>query len=75
MPIHGKWRWCSGKQKRGKRAGVQAKLKTSASRPAVPSLFLSSVCVKDNKMDLLRLRLRRKGNEGLLVNCADRDLA
>ena len=33
-----------------------AKLKASASRPAIPSLFLSNVRVLDNEMDLLRLR-------------------
>ena len=37
-----------------------AKSKASASRPAIPSLFLSNVRALDNKMDLLRLRVRQK---------------
>ena len=41
--FRGKRRWCSRKHRRGKRAGVLAKLKASASRPAIPSLFLSNV--------------------------------
>lgn len=39
----------SVKQKRGKRAGLLTKLKgANASRPAIPSLFLSNVRALDN---------------------------
>ncbi|KAI4891554.1 hypothetical protein NFI96_034005 [Prochilodus magdalenae] len=43
--------------KRGKRAGVLARLKANADRPPIPSLFLSNVRSLDNKLDLLRLRM------------------
>ena len=61
--FRGKWRQCLRKQKRGKRARVLAKLKASASRPGILSLFLSNV----HAMDLLRLRLRQKEIKGCCV--------
>ncbi|MCI4381067.1 hypothetical protein PGIGA_G00247310 [Pangasianodon gigas] len=45
-----------GDQKRGKRAGVRARLKTNPSRPALPSILLSNVCSLDNKLDYIRLQ-------------------
>lgn len=44
------------RQKWGKRAGLLAKLKANASRPAITSLFLSNVRALDDKLDLLRLK-------------------
>uniref|UniRef100_A0A3B3H7K8 Reverse transcriptase domain-containing protein n=1 Tax=Oryzias latipes TaxID=8090 RepID=A0A3B3H7K8_ORYLA len=48
---------CARTRKRGKRAGVLARLKANAGRPPIPSLFLANVRSLDNKMDMLRLRL------------------
>ncbi|KAK3541394.1 hypothetical protein QTP86_024589, partial [Hemibagrus guttatus] len=39
------------KRWRRKRAGVRARLKTNPSRPALPSILLSNVCSRDNKLD------------------------
>ena len=50
-----KWKRCERKQKRGKRAGIHARLKANPSRPAVPSLLLSNVRSLDNKLDELHL--------------------
>ncbi|KAK3561861.1 hypothetical protein QTP86_017474, partial [Hemibagrus guttatus] len=46
-----RWKW-----KRGKRAGVRARLKTNPSWPALPSILLSNVCSLDNKLDYIRLQ-------------------
>ncbi|XP_062919386.1 uncharacterized protein LOC134354363 [Mobula hypostoma] len=43
------------RQRRGKRAGVHARLKANPTRPAVPSLLFSNVRSIDNKLDELRL--------------------
>lgn len=51
---------CARGQKRGKRAGLLAKLKSRGGRPALPSLFLSNVRALENKVDLLKLRLRQR---------------
>ncbi|KAI4891376.1 hypothetical protein NFI96_006358 [Prochilodus magdalenae] len=53
----GKRKRCERRLKRGKRAGVLARLKANADRPPIPSLFLSNVRSLDNKLDLLRLRM------------------
>ncbi|KAI4901454.1 hypothetical protein NFI96_022824 [Prochilodus magdalenae] len=53
----GKRKRCKRRLKRGKRAGVLARLKANADRPPIPSLFLSNVRSLDNKLDLLRLRM------------------
>ncbi|KAK3506482.1 hypothetical protein QTP70_001798 [Hemibagrus guttatus] len=45
---------CARKLKRGKRAGVHARLKTNPSRP--PSILISNVCSLDNKLDYIRLQ-------------------
>lgn len=55
--LRGKRKRCARRQKRGKQAGLLARLKAS-NRPALPTLFLANVCSLDNKMDLMRLRLR-----------------
>ncbi|XP_063344797.1 interferon-induced very large GTPase 1-like [Pelmatolapia mariae] len=47
---------CARKRKRGKRAGVRARLKTNPSRPALPSIILSNVCSLDNELDYIRLQ-------------------
>ena len=73
--FRGKRRQCSRKQKRGKRAGVLAKLKASASRPSIPLLFLSNVRALDNKMDLLRLRLHHKEMKDCCVTVLTETLA
>ncbi|XP_034157898.2 uncharacterized protein LOC113536973 [Pangasianodon hypophthalmus] len=52
----GRRKRCMRKQKRGKRAGVRARLKTNPSRPALPSILLSNVCSLDNKLDYTRLQ-------------------
>ena len=43
------------KQKRGKRAGIKARLKANPTRPAVPTVLLSNVRSLENKLDELRL--------------------
>ncbi|KAI4893871.1 hypothetical protein NFI96_021222, partial [Prochilodus magdalenae] len=53
----GKRKRCKRRLKRGKRAGVLARLRANADRPPIPSLFLSNVRSLDNKLDLLRLRM------------------
>lgn len=53
--LRGRRKWCAQKQKRGKRASLQAKLKANNNRLVIPSLFLANVQVLDNKMDILRL--------------------
>uniref|UniRef100_A0A665UD53 Reverse transcriptase domain-containing protein n=1 Tax=Echeneis naucrates TaxID=173247 RepID=A0A665UD53_ECHNA len=45
------------KQKRGKRAGLAAKLKANPYRPVIPSLFLTNSRSLHNKMDEIRLRI------------------
>lgn len=45
------------KQKRGKRAGLKARLRANPQRPAIPSLFLTNSWSLNNKMDELRLRI------------------
>lgn len=52
----GRCKRCTRKRKRGKRAGVHARLKTKPSRPAIPSILLSNVCSLDNKLDIIRLQ-------------------
>lgn len=52
----GRRKRCARKQKRGKRAGVRARLKTNPSRPALPSILLSNVCSLVNKLDYIRLQ-------------------
>ncbi|KAK3536811.1 hypothetical protein QTP86_025588 [Hemibagrus guttatus] len=47
---------CTRKRKRGKRAGVRARLKTNPSRPSLLSILLSNVCSLDNKLDYIRLQ-------------------
>ncbi|GAA6075769.1 piezo-type mechanosensitive ion channel component 1-like, partial [Tachysurus ichikawai] len=51
----GRRKRCARKRKRGKRAGVRARLKTNPSRPALPSILLANVCSLDNKLDYIRL--------------------
>lgn len=46
---------CERKQRRGKRAGIHARIKANPSRPAAPSLLLSDVRSLDNKLDELCL--------------------
>ncbi len=53
----GKRRRCTRKQKRGKRAGLLARLKATGNRPAIPSIFLANVRALDNKIDLLRMHM------------------
>ncbi|KAK3520766.1 hypothetical protein QTP70_032347 [Hemibagrus guttatus] len=50
----GRRKRCSRKQKRGKWAGVRARLKTNPGRPAIPSIILSNICSLDNKLDYIR---------------------
>lgn len=45
------------KQKRGKRAGIRARLQANPNRPALPSLFLTNSRSLVNKMDEVRLRI------------------
>ncbi|KAK3561458.1 hypothetical protein QTP86_002817 [Hemibagrus guttatus] len=52
----GRRKRCSRKQKRRKRAGVCASLKTNPSQLALPSIILSNVCSLDNKLDYIRLQ-------------------
>ncbi|KAK3550602.1 hypothetical protein QTP70_000679 [Hemibagrus guttatus] len=52
----GHCKWCSRKRKRGKWAGVCARLKTNPSRPVLPSIILSNFCSLDNKLDYIRLQ-------------------
>lgn len=54
--LRGRRKRCSGRQKRGKRVGLLARLRAN-NRPAFLSLFLANVRSLDNKMDLLRLRM------------------
>ncbi|KAK3565368.1 hypothetical protein QTP86_007114 [Hemibagrus guttatus] len=50
----GRRKRCSRKRKRGKRAGVRARLKINPSRPALPSIILSNVYSLDNKLDYIQ---------------------
>ncbi|KAK2877087.1 hypothetical protein Q8A73_023740 [Channa argus] len=54
--VRGRRKRCSRKRKRGKRAGVRARLNANPSRPALPSILLSNVCSLDNKLDYIRLQ-------------------
>ena len=54
------------REKRGKRAGLIAKMRAGVRRPPISSLFLSYVRALDNKMDLFRLCL---GQEELRNCC------
>ncbi|XP_054618104.1 protein-L-isoaspartate(D-aspartate) O-methyltransferase isoform X2 [Dunckerocampus dactyliophorus] len=45
------------RRKRGKRAGLHARLKARATRPPLPSLLLANVRSLENKMDELRARI------------------
>ncbi|XP_076849711.1 uncharacterized protein LOC143497938 [Brachyhypopomus gauderio] len=47
---------CERKRKRGKRAGIRARLKANPSRPAVPSLFLAHVCSLHTELEHIRLQ-------------------
>ncbi len=51
----GKRRRCTRKQKRGKQAGLLARLKATGNRPVILSIFLANVRALDNKIDLLRI--------------------
>lgn len=64
------WRWrkrcerpstcrkrCARRSKRGKRAGISARLKANPYRPALLSILLSNVRSLENKMDYLKLDL------------------
>lgn len=51
----GKRKHCEHKQKRGKKAGIDAMLKANPFRPAVLSLLLANVRSLDNKLDELPL--------------------
>ena len=44
-------KWCKRKQKRGKSARINARLKANPSRPAVPSRPLANIRSLDNKLD------------------------
>ncbi|KAK0146238.1 RNA-directed DNA polymerase from mobile element jockey [Merluccius polli] len=55
-----------GKQRRGKRGGIRAKLKLTPHRLSLPSLFLANVRSLVNKMDELRLRMT---NSPRISNC------
>lgn len=46
----------SRRQKRSKRRGLKAKLKTNPNKPAIPGLFLANTQLLNNKMDKLKLR-------------------
>lgn len=54
--LRGRRKRCAWKQKRGKQAGLQARLKAT-NRPALPTLFLANIRSLDNKMDLMRLQM------------------
>ncbi|KAK2919151.1 hypothetical protein Q8A73_003522 [Channa argus] len=54
--VRGRRKRCSRKRKRGKWAGVRARLNANPSRPALPSILLSNVCSLDNKLDYIRLQ-------------------
>ena len=47
---------CERRCKRGKRAGVGARLRANSSRPALPSILLSNVRSLENKLDYIRLQ-------------------
>lgn len=49
-------RWRERKQKRGKQAGIHARLRSSPDRPALPSLFIANAWSIVNKIDKLKLR-------------------
>ncbi|KAI4875609.1 hypothetical protein NFI96_000891 [Prochilodus magdalenae] len=55
------------KQKRGKRAGLRARLQASPYRPAVPSLFLANSRSLVNKMDEIRLRITSNNMNSCVV--------
>lgn len=57
---------CERRQKRGKRAGVRARLKASPFRPPLPTIFLSNARSIRNKMDEIRLLL---STQRVLNNC------
>ena len=48
-------RRCMRKQKRGKRAGIRARLAASPHRPAIPTITLANVRSLENKLDYIRL--------------------
>ncbi|KAK2905569.1 hypothetical protein Q8A73_009512 [Channa argus] len=54
--VRGRRKRCSRKRKRGKQAGVRARLNANPSRPALPSLLLSNVCSLDNKLEYIPLQ-------------------
>ncbi|KAI4883243.1 hypothetical protein NFI96_004646 [Prochilodus magdalenae] len=55
------------KHKRGKRAGLRARLQASPYRPAVPSLFLAISRSLVNKMDEIRLRITSNNMNSCVV--------
>lgn len=59
-------RRCERRQKRGKRAGVWARLKANSSRPPLPTIFLSNVRLIRNKMDEIQLQLATRRT---IYNC------
>ena len=46
---------CERRLKRGKRAGVRARLKANARQPALPSILLSNIRSLETKLDYIRL--------------------
>ena len=49
-------KWCERRLKRGKRAGVRARLRVIASRLALLSILLSNVRLLEHKLDYIRLQ-------------------
>ena len=60
-------RRCEQKQKRGKRAGINARLAANPFKSPLPTLFLSNVNSIRNKMDEIRLLLTTKKSK--LADC------
>lgn len=51
---------CARKQKRGKRAGICARLKANPNRPTIPSILFANVHSLENNLDHLWLQGYRK---------------
>ncbi|KAI4889320.1 hypothetical protein NFI96_006060 [Prochilodus magdalenae] len=68
IPLARRRRRCrERKQKRGKRAGLRARLQASPYRPAVPSLFLANSRSLVNKMAEIRLRITSNNMNSCVV--------
>ena len=55
-PIKRHRKRCARRQKRGKRGGIRARLATSPTRPAIPSIIMANVQSLENKMDHISVK-------------------